>query len=137
MLKTSVYICLILITFSSCSDEAYSDQIEGTYSWAKLITPDFEQEIMDAQISYLANGAIEIDLGSPLGVLKGDISDDSEIIMQPFLGFTSSGVELNFPTGDGDFTLEEIDMTQIKNVHISFVTLGDRRHLGTLWLQSQ
>ncbi len=136
MIKTKKLFYLILLTFCACSDEFIPDQIEDNYSVGTLVCPQFEieEEFQNVQISYFSDGGIEIDLGLPLGILEGNISNDSEITMQAYQGFTSSGIELDLPSGTGDFSLREFQNNQFKSVNIRFQTLEDRLNICTLIL---
>lgn len=135
MNKSFLYFNLILLAFCSCSDEFSSDQIADNYSLATLNCPELkiEDEYQNAQISYFADGRIEIDLGSITGKLEGNIVDD-EIEMQAYQGFSLSGDELNLPTGTGNFHLEGRENIDFKTVHINFHTIENRINICTLIL---
>ena len=137
MIRLIIYINFILITFYACSDSFIADKIADNYSVGTLICPDFgiEDEFQNVEISYFTNGSIEIDLGSTIGILEGEIFDDSEIKTEAFKGLSPSGIELDLPSGTGDFNLDETENGKFKTVHIKFQTPEDRRNICTLILR--
>ena len=121
MRKLLALFFLIIITLVSCSDEIEVDEIADNYDFGSLYCSQLNvaEEFENVQVSVDLNGDIEIDLGRTFGVLRGTISDESEIKFQAFQGVSSSGIELDVPCGIGDFHLGE---GNFKNLHISFLT---------------
>jgi len=125
---------LILISFSSCSEEFVDDQIADYYTHAYMSCHDLDvdEEYENIQVSDLPNGRFEINFRNDLGIINGNISD-TEITIDAYKGTTTSGIELEYPGGSGNFTLEDGGGSLYKNIHFKLrKNVNDNKNMCTV-----
>lgn len=111
MLKTTIFSLLLLIAFSSCSDDSPSETIAGDYTGTFLcvVLPETVTTSFDnVSLSAVADESFTIDLGvSSLPTLSGSIDATNDIEINAFAG-SIDGVELDFSGGTGQFVIDTI-----------------------------
>lgn len=139
MFKSTLFIVIALITFSSCSEESFVDPIIGDYTATLMINPAdttaITESFADVEVTEHSADQIAISLGPQYTNYIGNVAEDYGITMQSYEGISAGGRDLIFPSGTGQYTTDTIVGTsqKIKTITISFEDQDGRENAA--WLQ--
>lgn len=115
MFKSTLFILITLITFTSCSEDSIVDPIVGEYTGGLLINSatltgqtSVEETYEDVEVTELSGDRISINLGPQYENFIGDVSEDHEITMSSYSGTSASGIALELNSGVGQFSIDTV-----------------------------
>ncbi len=139
MFKSTLFIAIALIIFTSCTEDSLVDPIVGDYTGTLMISPAdttaITETFADVEVTEHSPEQISISLGPQYTNYIGDVSEDFEITTQSYEGISAGGRELIFPTGKGEYRTDTIvgSSEKIKTITISFEDQDGRENAA--WLQ--
>lgn len=123
MFKSTTFLAIALLAFSSCTTESIVDPLVGDYYAIFLCSDQTEesletQDYIDAEVREINGDRIAINFDSNLGSMTADVNEDHDIIMT---SYDRANHPLATMVGRGDFseaTIHNSDSTaKFINLH--------------------